>query len=255
MRLKCFILLFLISLLSFVVVNYSVSDSSFTSRFQEANDHYAAGEYCTAKEVYGGLIKDGMRSAALFYNMGNACFKCGELGRSILYYEKAIKISPRDSEIRFNLSFARKSVAETPTEEGILHAILSRTLFFFSTGELLRTEEIAVVALALSGMLFINSRRRKFKRFLKISICITGIVLILSLLLLSVKFIDESSSEAIVVVERVDALSGPGEENMRVLSIPEGMKVWIDEEREEWYLVHLSTGRGGWVKRDTVEII
>jgi len=225
------------------------------TRFREANERYAGGDYCGASNIYAELIEEGVVHSSLYYNMGNACFRCGELGRAIVYYEKARKISPRDRDINHNLDFVRSRVTEQEANGSFLGIILSKILYLFSLEEIFALEQITAVLLALFGILYINTRRGSRRRPLRICLLCTGILLCCSLLLIASKTMDERNTKAIVLIERVDALSGPGVDNVKVLSIPEGMKVWVDEDRGDWYLIHLSTGRGGWVKKETIGLI
>lgn len=50
----------------------------------------------------------------LYYNLANAYFKEGQLGRSILFYHRALRLAPGNDDIRYNLS-----VAEARTKDNI----------------------------------------------------------------------------------------------------------------------------------------
>src|SRR4030095_9977885 len=49
-------------------------------------------------------------SPALWFNLGNACFKSGQIGRAIVAYRRAENSTPRDPDVRANLKFARNQV-------------------------------------------------------------------------------------------------------------------------------------------------
>jgi tetratricopeptide (TPR) repeat protein len=51
--------------------------------------------------------KSGQTTAALFYNLGNASFRAGDLGRAILNYERALVLEPQHPEADANLRLAR----------------------------------------------------------------------------------------------------------------------------------------------------
>src|SRR5205809_228796 len=71
--------------------------------FDEANRLYEQGKYPEAIALYQAILKTGRSSSAVWYNLGNACFKHGELGRAICFYLKARALSPRDADIQANL--------------------------------------------------------------------------------------------------------------------------------------------------------
>ncbi|MFD2146620.1 tetratricopeptide repeat protein [Mucilaginibacter antarcticus] len=72
----------------------------------EGDAFYAKGQYKEAIASYQSVINGGQQSAALFYNLGNAYFKSGELPSAILYFEKARLLSPGDEDINHNIRFA-----------------------------------------------------------------------------------------------------------------------------------------------------
>jgi hypothetical protein len=95
---------------------------------EEANAHFAAGDFAKAAAAYEELIASSGPSATRLYNLGNARFKLKEHGPAILAYERAALLAPRDPDIRANLKMARQAAAayeEPPAHswwESVLHA-------------------------------------------------------------------------------------------------------------------------------------
>ena len=67
---------------------------SLEALWGRANDSYAAGEYDVALADYEAILNDGKHSSALYYNLANTYFKLEQLGRAILYYNRALRLSP-----------------------------------------------------------------------------------------------------------------------------------------------------------------
>src|SRR6266704_889866 len=80
---------------------------NLTSAFEAANKLYEQGKHSEAAANYEKLIQTGWVSAALYFNLGNALFKSGQIGRAIAAYRQAQQITPRDPDVRANLQFAR----------------------------------------------------------------------------------------------------------------------------------------------------
>ena len=78
---------------------------------EEANAHFAAGDYAKAAAAGDQIIATEGPSATVLYNLGNARFKLKEYGPAILAYERAALLSPRDPDIRANLKLARSAAA------------------------------------------------------------------------------------------------------------------------------------------------
>ncbi len=80
--------------------------------FDLANRYYAEQAYEKAITTYQQILDQGFYHAALFYNLGNAYYKQGELGRAVLNYEKSLLLWPTDPEIRENLAFLRERLID-----------------------------------------------------------------------------------------------------------------------------------------------
>ena len=66
------------------------------SVWKSAEDAYAMGDFDGAIKNYESLLSSGASSASLFYNLGNAYYRKGIIGKSILNYERALKLDPSD---------------------------------------------------------------------------------------------------------------------------------------------------------------
>ena len=63
--------------------------------------------YASAAAAYEKMTQTGPVSAAVYFNLGNAWFKAGQIGRAICAYRRARELAPRDPDVRANLQFAR----------------------------------------------------------------------------------------------------------------------------------------------------
>ena len=92
-----------------------------TTLFAQANANYAEGNYAEAAEQYEQIIASSSDSlshnmlssdyAVLYYNLGNAYFKQGELSQSILAYERALRLKPTMKDAKHNLQFAQTQIS------------------------------------------------------------------------------------------------------------------------------------------------
>ena len=70
------------------------------SLFAAGSAAYEAGAYADAVEIYTQVAALGIVNADLYYNLANAYFKSGELGRSVLWYERSLRLEPRNPDAR-----------------------------------------------------------------------------------------------------------------------------------------------------------
>ena len=82
-----------------------------TTLFAQANAHYAEGNYAEAAEQYQEVLAE-QPSAEVYYNLGNAYFKQGELSQSILAYERALRLKPTMKDAKHNLQFAQTRIVD-----------------------------------------------------------------------------------------------------------------------------------------------
>ncbi len=75
---------------------------------QRAAAAYEQGRYDEAAQLYVRLAASGGDGAETRYDLGNCYLKGGDLGRAILEYRRALKLSPRFVAAEKNLAVARK---------------------------------------------------------------------------------------------------------------------------------------------------
>jgi tetratricopeptide (TPR) repeat protein len=75
------------------------------------------------------FLNHGIKNGKLFYNIGNAYFKAGSIGKAILYYKKAEKYIPSDKNLQHNLQYVRSKRVDQISEKE-QNRIL-RVIFFF----------------------------------------------------------------------------------------------------------------------------
>ncbi|MEZ5000361.1 MAG: tetratricopeptide repeat protein, partial [Bacteroidales bacterium] len=93
--------------LSFAFMQIFSQPSNIDQVYQEGLDLYSDGSFDRALTTWLGIADSGYTSPDLFYNIGNAAFKTGNIPVSILYYERALLSKPFDEDIRYNLEIAK----------------------------------------------------------------------------------------------------------------------------------------------------
>lgn len=232
--------------------------SSLATLYNRGNRLYEEGKYSQAIKVYNELVAVGAVDGFLFYNLGNAYFKEGRIGSTILWYSRATRILPRDGDVITNLEFARR-VRPDKIESArfpIVFRLLRGMVFGLNLSELTLLAFVLYLLTVLSLMIFMLTRAVLIRRIANRSSLVLGIVLCLSLIVLGGRMHHANRTlECVIMVDQVDAMSGPGGEYTRVMSLHEGVEAQIENEREGWYLIKLPNGLGGWIPQKSVEII
>jgi len=227
--------------------------------YLRGNQLYQEGDFAGALEAYEAVREAGFESAKLHFNLGNAYFKTGELGRSILSYERALLLSPRDPDIQANLQLARSLTADAI--EPLPRFWLLSALEWWVDLLPRRILVFLVVTAWLLGMgalcLRILSRTPRHGQLGSwVALGSGGILLLFGSTLLAREGVLGESNWGIVLAEEVAVQSAPSEEDdLTLFLVHEGTKVRIDQTTESWMEVVLEDGKVGWIPSDRVEII
>jgi len=73
-------------------------------------------------------IAEDIQNGKLYYNIGNIYFHLDNIGRAILFYNKAALIMPGDSNLKENLEAARALRVDTLNEKESIRIL--KTIFF-----------------------------------------------------------------------------------------------------------------------------
>jgi tetratricopeptide (TPR) repeat protein len=249
----------LVMLLLVAAAGWTRGAAAQDARFDEANQLYQKGDYQGALEHYRQILADGWEAPALYYNMGNAYFKLNQLGRAILFYERAKRLAPRDDDVRANLQLARSLTTDDITP---LPGFWPFQVAAWWVGLLPRSALVVVVALAYLGTMTclvllavrVPPSLAAWARRLAISGAVVTVVFGANLAVRELGI--GRADEAIVLAPEVKVQSAPSDDaSLQIFTIHEGTKVRIDRASDEWLEVALEDGKVGWVKNDAVERI
>jgi tetratricopeptide (TPR) repeat protein len=226
--------------------------------FLTANQSYRAEKYEDAIRIYQNILSQGYESAHLYYNLGNCYFRLDQIGQSILYYEKARKINPNESDLIYNLELANLRVVdriEIPPRFFMFN-LWDKLKWFFSLEDLvmLLISLFLLAVLILIGWLFIPWE--KLRNILISLVFISSLFFLFWMYILIIR-IDEyrNKVEAVILAPSVTVVSAPDENSTDMFILHEGVKILLNEQREEWVNISLADGKTGWIKNDVLGII
>jgi tetratricopeptide (TPR) repeat protein len=226
------------------------------SLFYEGNVYYSDGNFEEAIHSYEGILDLGRESGALYYNLGNAYFKNGDLGKAILNYLRARRLIPRDADLKSNLDYARsliKGGVVIPKENWFSRIFLKFTNFFNTDG-IVVFGTILYFALSFFIIIAIISRRLK-KAFILLSVPLL-LFLLLSIFSFRVKFINQViEKRAVVIAQSAESKFEPLDEATTFFTLNEGESVSVVDSKDEWLKVRRPDDRQGWIKKETVEFL
>ena len=223
------------------------------------NQAYQDGDWAAAIEAYRAVQDGGFNSAGLEYNLGNAYFKSGSLGRAILHWERAAARAPGDADIAANLELARGLTVDAvePLPTFWLFSVASWWRDLIPRGLLIALVAAAWLAVAAGATAWILARGEVARVVGRWSVLAGGaVVVVLGTTLFARELGVGSAERAVIMAEAVAVRSAPAQDDdLTLFEIHEGTRVRLDQRTGEWAEVVLDDGKVGWVPLDVMEII
>jgi len=222
-----------------------------------ANSAYQEQNYQKAKEEYMKLVNEDVENYELFYNLGNTYFKLNDLGNARLYYEKAAKFEPLNQELNENITMLMANIKDKEEVKRSFIETLLRKIYYTFSINLLGVFVVIFFILMMAFIVFlIMSRSAVLKRIVKVFLVIFAVIFFLVTVTEVMRIRDfYADNNAVILDEVVIAYSGPNEDFPQVFTIHEGLKVSIERFDNEWVLIKLPSGNGGWVLTSALGII
>ena len=224
----------------------------------DANRAYFTGHYENAATIYEKVTQAGFASPILYYNLGNAYFKLGNMPMAILYYEKAHKLAPADADISHNIRLANTRIEDKIEPVPVLFYIR----WWNNARNILSPDNFAKISLAFFSFFWIFlagyflARRRSLR-------VISFYFSILFFIAASFGMVLASDAhhhalnpdEAIVMEPSAGVKSSPDDKSVDLFVIHEGTKVTVMDRIGNWKEVRIANGNSGWIQTTAIREI
>lgn len=249
LKLKRTILCFVISI--FLVT--PVRATEMTQAFLDGIRYYKVEKYDSAISSFSKIVDSGIKNSKLFYNLANGYLKNDNLGYAILWYERALKLTPNDPDLKFNHKYALSLVKD---ENEAKDVSIFRVLFFWK--QLLGSMAVLWAGIILNVLFWtilvlqIVNRKKIFK--------MPGyVLLVLTIIFTSTALYNYYEAayikKAIILPSKVPVRSGFSEDSTELFVLHSGTKVTIEKENRDYFRIFFSDGKIGWIKKSEAGVI
>lgn len=239
----------------FIFLFHTAFASQAEDLMKKANDFYQNKNYKKAIESYQELVSDGYEGLSLFYNLGNAYYRTDKIGLAIANYERALKISPGDEDVRHNLVLANARTIDNieTLPKFFLFQWWESTLALFSVKGWTYLSYAFYILVLISIGIYFFTKKPDVQRYSFFGGLIVVVFFILSAILLAVNLNrDLNIKQGIVVQQAVSVKLSPDEKSNDAFVIHEGLKVQIEDKVDNWIKIRLHDGKVGWLPESDV---
>jgi tetratricopeptide (TPR) repeat protein len=218
--------------------------------FARGNQFFQGKQYKQAIESYRAVLSSGEESANLYFNLGNAYFKDGDLGYAILYFLKAKRLAPGDDDIRSNLEFAKKmtSVQLEGVALNPVNSLLDSIVSSYRLSTLAWWSSLFFVLLMV--LLILRFGLGWTHQWIRPGTITILVILAAVSFLTTFKYREESvTRRAVIVATESEVRTGPNDQSDIELHGEPGLIVKILAESGDYYKVLFENQRQGWIKK------
>jgi hypothetical protein len=241
-----------------LILTVPLSAQTVEQVFQGANEFYQAGKYQEASKEYERILKQGVMSAELYFNLGNSYYRNEQLARAILSYERAALLHPNDPDIEHNLKLAYLKTIDRI--EPVLDMFLIQWMrsagawISAETGKLMFLFSWILLFGSLAGMFLVL--RPEVVRVLRIVFFFSLVFVVFSALMMGMQSFQETAKDkAIITTQTITAKSSPDAKSVDAFVIHEGVKVKLTDAVGAWVKIILADGKVGWILSEQCERI
>lgn len=239
-------------------ISTTMAQPTSTERWEMGNKAYMDGAYDKAVEEYNAILEGGEYSMELYYNLANAYFKMDNIGKAILYYNKALRVAPSQEDVQHNLAIAEARTKDkiTAVPEFFLHRWMRvvRNSVSCNTWGVLSVAFFALI-LTFALLFLLASRLAVRKAGFYGALC--ALVLFVATTAFAVSARNEIllQDEAVVMSSAISVKSSPDRSATDLFVLHEGTKLRIVAEFDEWIEVVIADGKKGWTEKRYIENI
>lgn len=245
-----------IKLALFIVLIFSASSIYANNRInnllKKADSAYNAQDFYIACQIWESIVENGYINDDIYYNLGNASYRMGDLSKAIWFYKKSLLLSRYNVNAQENLNLlVNKGYAQLlPQPMGVtaffnkfFTAIPYNTLFWISW--------VVFILIGILILIFIfrkkySSRGGIFLILVVLSICF--IYFISSFIYQNINIYNSKS--AIISVPSTNLRSSPDSLSIAVAIVNEGTEVKCLESLGNWEKVLTPSQKTGWLQRE-----
>lgn len=249
-------------ILSLIFIFFAGVGASAQSVAEQARLAYDSAQYHKAIDILEKEMlaqkENGVESADLYYNLGNAYYRIDNLGKARLYYERATLLNPGDRDTQRNINFIKsKMVDKIPIADSFFVKVWFHSVqnWFSADGWAKIGVTCFLLLIIAAGFYFFSKKEIMKKAGFYVGISMVIFTIFANVFAFNQKRQIEEREFAIVMAKEAVIHSSPDSNSTSLMLIHEGTKVLISKEDRYWLEVEIENGVIGWIQREKIEQI
>ena len=197
-------------------------------------------------------------SSHLYYNLGNAYFRNNQVAKAIVNYERALLLSPGDSDIRHNLRFAKTRIEDKidSADSFFINQWINsiQNMYSANTWAIIGIAFFVLLIIAI-GIYMISAQLILRKVSFYSGIVLLSLVIITNIFAFKQKDKIVNRSTGIVMSASVSIYTSPDAHSQELFRLHEGAKVKIKRQEGRWIEIVIANGSVGWLQKKNIETI
>ncbi|WP_321492009.1 BatD family protein [uncultured Desulfobacter sp.] len=220
--------------------------------FVDAVRAYKAGNYADAAAQFESIAQNEVNNPDLFYNIGNAYLKSKDLGRAILWYERAKKLAPSDPDLKFNLDYAQ-SLLKDKKESGFS---FSSILYFWQGLVSLKWLQYASISLSFGFFIWATVQKARGRQIFSGTGILFFFLFVCTTMASGLEYNRINANvKAVIVADQADIRSGTMDNATLLFDLHAGTRVQVLEKKDNYIKIRFAKDKVGWVACKNAEII
>lgn len=210
---------------------------------------YDHGDFAKAAETLRAAAVEQGDNGHLYYNLGNAYMRKGEVGQAMAALLAARRLLPRDPDIQANLAFVHKGIPDR-LDVSLPKSVMTMLSFWLTNTTPKEVAYFALTLWVLGFLLLLPARTFPQLRVAGISALVLAM---LSGAAFSLSIYNDHPWGA-VIQPKANIFSGPGIHNAIIFELKEGAPFAVGQTGDQWYQIELSDGKKGWISRTDCQV-
>ncbi|MCP3876503.1 MAG: hypothetical protein GY699_25600 [Desulfobacteraceae bacterium] len=223
-----------------------------TSAYIDGIKNYKDGNFNQAAIEFESIAQNNIKNPYLFYNIANAYLKSNDIGRAILWYERAKVLAPNDPDLNSNLKYANTLIKDK--KDNTMN--IMDVIFFWDN--LIQVKTIQITAIVFSFLFFSWAGFRVFRNqkvFTGIGILFCSLLVLITAITFANYYKRSIQMNAVIILENVAVRSGVADTSTKLFGLHAGTKVSVEAQRDGYLKIQFSKGKVGWVKTTEAIVI